>query len=109
NPDTHGIAAVVLAASRNLDGADLNIVKDVPMWLFGKTSDSVVPFADTVALRDGINALSPAIPCKLTAWTGSTHDAINAACDGTGMDSYDTAYDPFDTTIYDWLLQYTIT
>jgi predicted peptidase len=81
--------------------------KNTPLWAFHGEADRTVPVINSINMVQAINAQHPAIPAALTTYPGVDHDSWTRTYDGTGMGTESKSYDPFNKSIYDWMLQYT--
>jgi F5/8 type C domain/Secretion system C-terminal sorting domain len=89
---------------------------DIAVWAFHGNADNIVPYTrslNAVNVMNGINVGSnpgcnpPINPrAKLTVYPGVGHDSWSRTFDGSGMGQEVPEYDPFDMSIYDWMLQY---
>jgi predicted peptidase len=88
-------------------GSGFSKCKNTPIWSFVGSEDNSNENA-TLNFTEKFNDQSPAPlhQAKLTIYPGSGHDVWTKTYDGTGMGTEDDAYDEFDTSIYDWMLQY---
>jgi len=75
----------------------------VPVWLFHGAFDDVVPLQTAVTMRDGFTNV-PEV--KLTVYPDIDHGGWHNTYDLTGMGKGSDKYDPYDISIYDWLLAF---
>lgn len=75
----------------------------VPIWIFHGTFDDVVPVQTAIKLKEGFTNV-PEV--KLTIYPDVGHGGWHSTYDSTGMGTESKEYDPFDISIYDWLLSY---
>ena len=87
----------------------------VPFWMFHATNDEVIPFQHTVDVYNSIldNCQAPILP-KLSLWIGGEHAIHQAVYDlealvgGAAQAVYDEQYDPYDLSVYQWLLSHSL-
>lgn len=101
------VAAAVPIAGAGNPGAACGML-EVPVWAFHGDADGTVGFGGSVAMVDAINDCSPgpAQRARLTLYRGVGHDSWSRTYDLTGMGSAEVepTRDPYDESIYDWLL-----
>jgi predicted peptidase len=104
--DSNYITAAVPIASWGA-GSGFSKCKNTPIWTFVGSEDNSNENA-TLNFVTKFNDQAPAPLHKalLTIYPGSGHDVWTKTYDGTGMGTEDDAYDPFDMSVYDWMLQY---
>ncbi|MEM1203029.1 MAG: hypothetical protein AAGN66_07355 [Acidobacteriota bacterium] len=88
-----------------LDAAAENLTS-VPTWAFHGGRDTVVPPGESIRIVQRVNALSPEVPVRLTLFPHLPHDSWTAVYSSDLGTPTDPAWDPFDTDIYSWMLQY---
>lgn len=102
-------AAVPIAGGGNAGSACA--FEDVPVWAFHGDADTTVDVAESVAMTDAINACSPPPKerARLTLYRGVGHDSWSRTYDLSGMNAaeVDGSRDPYDVSVYDWLLRHT--
>jgi dienelactone hydrolase len=85
--------------------------KAVPTWLFFGENDPVAQvFSHATAPYDGLKQCVPAplVQPKLTVYTSVGHDSWTRTFSLTGMsNSVVAGRDPYNMSVYDWMLQYT--
>jgi predicted peptidase len=99
-------AAVPMAAGGRWDRAcDF---KDVPVWAFHGLDDAVVPFGDMLGIIRSLEACTPppAERPRLTAYATGGHVIDDETFDLSALGTGATAFDIYDQSIYDWLLQH---
>lgn len=121
-PTTHGIAASVPISTVLEDGyttaAGIS-ASNCPTWLISNIGDPVVPWDDNhsvsaghptvVRMRYDINAIRPNMIERLTGFNNATHEGTwDGIFDSSLIGSADPNYDPFDESIYKWLLRHAI-
>jgi len=87
----------------------------VPFWMFHATNDAVIPYERTVRVYNQIldNCQAPVLP-KLSLVLGAEHAIhhavynLEALVGGFAQAVYDSRYDPYDLSIYQWLLSYSL-
>jgi predicted peptidase len=80
----------------------------VPLWAFHGSKDGTVNPGGSIAAVGKVNSQCyPPVKYKVTVYIGVGHDAWTRTFNLTGMQSAtDAKYDPYDVSIYDWLLQF---
>lgn len=120
---SHGIAAMVITSGTLDTGyTDASFVapSNCPMWWISNIDDPAVPWDNTkppvgqyvpvITAVSQINAITPNMVEKLTGFDDNSHtDTWDGIYDGSLIGTADPTYDPFDETIYDWLLDHTYT
>ena len=81
-------------------------MKHIPVWAFHGDADTTVSVSSSINMIDAINAQDPPVRAKLTIYPGVGHDSWTRTYDSSGMGTESLDYDPFDTTIYSWMLNY---
>jgi len=95
-------AAVVICGEGN--AAEAKKAR-VPVWIFHGAFDDVVPLQTAIDMKEGfINV--PEV--KLTVFPDVDHGGWHSTYDLSGMGTESKDYDPFDISIYDWLLTYSL-
>jgi len=104
------VAAAVIPIAGNGTSVTANACnyKNVPTWAFHGDADGTVGVNGSINPVTAMNACTPQgnPRAKLTIYNGVAHDSWTRTFDLTGMAKYDPIYDPFDESIYDWLLRY---
>jgi len=77
----------------------------VPVWIFHGEFDDVVPVQTAIEMKKGFINVPGA---RLTIYPGIDHGGWHSTYDLTGMGTESEEYDPFDISIYDWLLTYSL-
>lgn len=103
------IKAVIPIAGNGNNAVKYNLqaVSEIPIWAFHGEKDDK-PATKLGAQLNPIKTIrlhNPLAIAKITVYTGCGHNAWNKTYDLTGMKSI-TTYDPYDVSIYDWLLKY---
>jgi len=75
----------------------------VPIWIFHGAFDDVVPLQTAIEMKE---AFSNVPEVKLTVYPDIGHGGWHNTYDLTGMGTESEEYDPYDVSIYDWLLSY---
>ena len=78
----------------------------VPVWIFHGAFDDIVPLQTAIEMKKDFSNV-PEV--KLTVYPDIDHGGWHNTYDLTGMGTESKEYDPFDISIYDWLLMYTLT
>ena len=102
--DSCAAAAVPICGGGNTAQAEQ--FRNIPLWAFHGLEDKTVVPENSINMVNAINAENPAVRAKLTVYPGVYHDSWSRTYDGTGMGTESEDYDPFDTDIFDWMLQY---
>ena len=77
----------------------------VPIWIFHGALDDVVPLQNAIEMKEGFSNVPEA---RLTVYPDIDHGGWHNTYDLTGMGTESKEYDPFDISIYDWLLTYSL-
>ncbi len=104
--DDNYVAAIV-PISASGEPRIIDNLTNIPIWAFHGDRDATVDaFTNygSVTLVEEINAKNPKIPAKITLFTNTGHDAWTRPYSDT-FTPHATG-DPFDVSIYDWMLQY---
>lgn len=82
--------------------------KDVPIWAFHGDNDNQVGLSGSTRPVNAVNSCNPPPDpkAKLTVYPGAGHNVWTRTYNLSGMGTGRNDYDPFDMSIYDWLLQY---
>lgn len=83
----------------------------VPIWAFQGADDRVTATQKHINAVNAVNACEPAfVPqAKITIYENIAHGGWNETYSLSGMNNdLDSLYAPFDKSIYDWLLQFTL-
>ncbi|MFK8031289.1 MAG: immunoglobulin-like domain-containing protein [Gammaproteobacteria bacterium] len=118
NPDRiTAFAAVAPAFPFDIDptAEDYCNIEPVPFWLFHATNDEVVPFINSTKVFNEVLDFcdSPVLP-KLSLVIGGEHAIhhavynLDALVGGASQAVYDSRYDPYDMSIYQWLLGFSL-
>lgn len=90
-------------------------VERIPVWLFHGTDDEVIHFSKTNKGYDAIlDKCQPRVLPRSTLILGgehATHHAIfnlSAMVGGSMGAEYDTRFEPYDISIYQWLLSHSL-
>lgn len=97
-------AAVPICGQGNTGAAAA--MKHVPVWAFHGDADKTVSVNGSINMVNAINAQSPPVPARLTLYPGVGHNSWARTYDGSGMGTERADYDPFDQSIYAWMLHY---
>lgn len=105
------VAAVVPIAGGFFGGPPSNVcdINPVPIWAFHGSNDSVISLngsRGSVPAINAINACNPDITAKLTVFPGQDHFVHDGVFSLSAMNTGDPAYDPYDQSVYDWLLSF---
>lgn len=100
------VAAIVPISARGEERIIDNLT-DIPIWAFhGDSDNTVLAFQNygSVPLVQFINNKNPNVKARVTVFRNTGHDAWSR----TYSDAFssDIIYDPFDVSIYDWMLQF---
>ncbi len=78
-----------------------------PSWAFVGRADATVQYLLPVHTVTSINACNPAVRSRITVLDNIGHNNVELPILGlTGFAEALPQYDPYDQSIYDWLLQY---
>lgn len=107
------VAAVVSVAGGFFRGIPSNLcdIKPVPIWAFHGDADSVIGLSGSrgsIQAIEAINACNPDVTAKLTVFPGQGHYVHDQVFSLTAMNSGDPLYDPYDQSVYDWLLSFSL-
>jgi predicted peptidase len=90
-------------------------IERVPVWMFHATNDAVIPFGNTIQVYNSIlDNCQPQILPKLSLVIGGEHAIhhavynLEALVGGHAQAVYDTRFDSYDTSIYQWLLSHSL-
>lgn len=93
--------------------ADFCQLETLPIWAFHGRIDGVIPYESSVNLRDYlVNDCQPTTLPKVTIFEEEGHSIHHFISDLSAMSGgrfeyiVNDAYDPFDVSIYNWLLQF---
>jgi gliding motility-associated-like protein len=104
------VAAIIpVCGNGNISGSDECAYKHVPIWAFHGDKDPSVNWGGSTNPVRIVNLCTPKPNplAKVTIYPGATHDVWTRTYNLTGMSqTTDPKYNPFDMSIYDWLLQY---
>ncbi len=95
-------AAVVICGEANT--CDARKVRR-PVWIFHGALDDVVPLQTAVEMKENL-INTPEV--KLTVYPDIDHGSWYVTYDSTGIGTESEYYDPFDISIYDWMLKYSL-
>lgn len=108
----YDVAACVSIAGNGTSNSDtpeeVNMLIQTPHWAFHGDADPTVTKNGSINPITRMNAVNCTPKAKITIYTGVTHNSWARTYDLSGMNStvVSAAYDPYDSSIYDWLLQY---
>lgn len=104
------VAAIIpVCGNGNISGSDECAYKHVPIWAFHGDKDPSVNWGGSTNPVRLVNLCVPKPNplAKVTIYPGATHDVWTRTYSLSGMsETTDPKYNPFDISIYDWLLQY---
>lgn len=95
-------SAVAICGEGN--AADASKAK-VPLWAFHGEVDDTVPLQRSIEMIEGFSNVPEA---KLTVYPNIGHNAWDQTYDLSGMGQESDSYDPYDISIYDWMLTYSL-
>ncbi len=83
------------------------ICKNTPIWTFVGENDAT-NFSTSKNFVEKYNAQVPApkYNAKISTFVGAGHDVWTRVYSGSGIDTANPAYSPFDMKLYDWMFQY---
>lgn len=121
-PNNHGIAAMaVVSGCLDLDGgytaASFVAPSNCPMWFISNIGDPSIPWDNTyppvwdyvpvISSVNQLNAISPGMVERVTGFNAASHSGTwDGIYNGSLIGQANTGYDPFNETIYDWLLSH---
>lgn len=81
--------------------------RNTPIWVFVGSADGG-NFTNSLNFVTRFNALIPApmYPARFSVYAGAGHDVWTRTYNLSGMGTADPDYDPYDMSLYDWMLQY---
>ncbi len=105
------VAAVVSVAGGFFRGPPLNRcnIRPVAIWAFHGANDNVISLSGgmgSIQAVNAINACDPVIKAKLTVFPGQGHSVHDQVFSLAAMNTGDAQYDPYDQSVYDWLLSF---
>lgn len=105
------VAAVISVAGGFFNGPPANLcnIRPVAVWAFHGDNDTVITLGGSrgsIQAVDAINACDPDVRAKLTVFPGQPHAVHGQVFSLTPMITGDAGYDPFDQSVYDWLLSF---
>ncbi|UII19713.1 PKD domain-containing protein [Fulvivirga ligni] len=103
-------AAIPIAGNGNTVRSQACNFKNIPIWAFHGDADGTVTVNGSINPVNSVNACVPPpdIPAKVTIYPGVGHNSWSMTYNLGGMNNlYSPSYDPYDISIYDWLLQQT--
>src|SRR5690606_25664212 len=83
--------------------------KNVPIWLFADTGDPTISVSQVQDVRDGLLAVNPSYPVRMSVFEGGTHYTTARYTYGqrTDFPSVSPMYDPYrNGEIYKWLMSH---
>lgn len=101
------VAAIVPISARGEERIIDNLT-NIPIWAFhGGRDNTVLAFENygSVPLVQAINSKNPKIKAKVTVFKNLGHNAWDRAYRNQFIE-INVLHDPFDVSIYDWMLQY---
>jgi predicted peptidase len=90
-------------------GSGYSKAKNIPIWVFVGDKDN--PNFDTSKRYvENYNKQSPAPKhkAKLTVFADAGHDVWTRTYSGSGIGTADDDFDPFNISLYEWMLQYSL-
>jgi predicted peptidase len=85
-------------------------MRELPIWAFHGDADGVVGVIESIYTVETVLksdcSPSPTPAPRLSIITGAGHDVANFVWDDSAMGGGNPTYDPFNQSIYDWLLQH---
>jgi len=111
------VASVSPAFSADVDPLANNFcdIEPVPIWMFHATNDEVIPFGNSIKVYNAIlDNCQPGILPKLSIVIGGEHAIhhavfnLEALVGGFAQAEYDTRFNAYDTSIYQWLLSHSL-
>jgi len=111
------IASVSPAFPADIDPSANNFcnIENVPVWMFHATNDEVIPFNNTIQVYNAIvDNCQPRVLPKLSLLLRGEHAIHHAVFDLSAMVGgsmgarYSALFDPYDESIYQWLLSHSL-
>lgn len=104
------VAAVVSVAGGFFGDPPSNLcdINPVAIWAFHGDYDTVISLNGgwgSIQAIDAINACDPDVKAKLTVFPGQGHSVHNQVF-SAALTTGDPEYDPYDLSVYDWLLSF---
>jgi predicted peptidase len=110
-PEKVAAVASVAGGFFNCTPSNLCDIKPVAIWAFHGAYDSVISLnggSGSIQAVNAINACNPDVTAKLTVFPGQGHSVHNQVFSLAAMNSGDPEYDPYDQSVYDWLLSFSL-
>jgi predicted peptidase len=80
--------------------------KSIPIWVFvGENDPNFTPSKNFVTNYNK-QSPPPAHKAKLSVYPGMGHSGWNETYSGSGIGKVSAEYDPFDVSLYEWMLRY---
>jgi predicted peptidase len=99
--------AAVVPLSGGYGTASGCVLKETPAWAFNGQDDPIVAYQNQVDTVNSINACNPAERAKVTVFPRVQHNDIQGPVFNlTGLGQGLPQYDPYDQSIYDWMMQH---
>lgn len=101
-------AGIAIAGSGRIAVGNACEWKHIPVWAFHGDNDGQVGISGSLNPVNAVNSCNPPPDprAKLTVYPGAGHNTWSRTYDLSGMGTGRSDWDPFDMSIYDWLLQY---
>jgi len=78
----------------------------IPIWAFHGAEDEVIDPQESIRLVEMTNADDPEYAAKLTIFTDLGHNCWDAVYHSAHDEPTQSEWAPFDSSIYEWMLQY---
>jgi poly(3-hydroxybutyrate) depolymerase len=106
------VAAVVSVAGGFFGSTPSNLcgINPVAIWAFQGASDNIISLNGgwgTIQAVNAINACNPDVTAKLTVFPGQGH-SVHTQVFALAALNTDPEYDPYDQSVYDWLLSFSL-
>jgi predicted peptidase len=99
--------AAVVPLSGGYGTASGCVLKETPAWAFNGQDDPIVAYQNQVDTVNSINACNPVERAKVTVFPRVQHNDIQGPVFNlTGLGQGLPQYDPYDQSIYDWMMQH---
>jgi predicted peptidase len=78
----------------------------IPIWAFHGAEDEVIDPHESIRLVEMTNTDDPEYAAKLTIFTDLGHNCWDAVYHSAHNEPTQNEWVPFDSSIYEWMLQY---
>lgn len=105
--ESYAAAVVPICGYGNISGA-YNL-KNTAVWAFHGADDQTVSAyqnGGSVPMVNAVNQINPKYKAKVTIYKGVGHDSWSRTYDGSAIGTESYGIDPFDISIYQWMLRF---